>query len=71
MLGLGHYCFSPREEFAVLFALVTTLVIGQEAVKNPHTEIGCEDLGVWVVRTDKRSFRATTWAPHSAMSADL
>ena len=57
--------------FAVIFALVATLVIGQEAVKNPHTEIGCEDLGVWVVRTDKRSFRATTWAPHSAMSADL
>ena len=71
MLGLGHHRFSPSEEFAVLFALVTTLVIGQEAVKNPHTEIGCEDLGVWVVRTDKRSFRATTWAPHSAMSADL
>ena len=45
MLGLGHYCFSPSEEFAVLFALVTTLVIGQEAVKNPHIEIGCEDLG--------------------------
>ena len=71
MLGLGHYCSSPYEESAVLFALVTTLVIGQEAVKNPHTEIGCEDLGAWVVCTNKRSFRAMTWDPHSAMSADL
>ena len=32
-------------EFAVLFALVATLVIGQEAVKNPQTRIGCEELG--------------------------
>ena len=58
-------------EFAVLFALVTTLVIGQEAVKNPQTEIGCEDLGACVMDMDKRSFRTIMQVSLSAMSADL
>ena len=71
MLGLGHHCSSPCVKVAVLFALVTTLVIGQEAVKNPHTEMSCDDLGAWVVCTDKRYFRTMTWVPDSVMSADL
>ena len=71
MFGLGYHCSSSYEESAVLFALVATLVIGQEAVKNPQSRIGCEDLGTWAVYMDKRSFHDMVWITLSVMSTDL